>query len=89
MFQSAELIIGVEGAAMTNAFLAPAHARIAMITADAARTIRYSGPSRALGQEFTFLQGEAVFDSHAQLSECDIRLDPRMLKTFLGKSRFD
>ena len=85
IIQSAEIVVGMEGAAMANVFMAPTQARIAMITADEARAVRYSGPSCTLGQEFTFLRGKPVFESHPRISECDVHLDPGMFDEYLSK----
>lgn len=83
--QSAEIVVGMEGAAMANVFMAPAHARIALLTADEVQSVRYSGPSLALGQEFAFLRCKPVFESNPRLADCDVHLDPRMFDEYLSK----
>jgi len=85
MIQSAEIVVGMEGAAMANVFMAPAQARIAMVTADVVRAARYCGPSCTLGQEFTFLQGKPAFESNSRISECDVHLDPGMFEEYLSR----
>lgn len=84
MVGSADVVIGAEGAAMANVFFAPAHAKVALVTANAGNALRYCAGSRALGQAFTFLQGDAVFESSEQLAECDIRLDPLVFDAYLS-----
>jgi capsular polysaccharide biosynthesis protein/tetratricopeptide (TPR) repeat protein len=83
MIGSAEVILGVEGAAMANVFFASANARIGLVTANVLQSLRYCASSRALGQAFTFLQGDAVFDTSDLLAECDVRLATRTLEDFL------
>ena len=81
---SAEVIVGMEGAAMANVFFAPLNARIGLVTANAGDARRYCAASRAIGQEFTYLLGEAVFDSNDLLADCDVRLDPHVFEEFIN-----
>ncbi len=85
MFQSAEIIVGTEGAAMANVFMAPAHAKIVLLTADELQAVRYAGPSLALGQEFNFMRCEPVYESNPRLADCDIHLDSRVFDEYLSK----
>ncbi|MFM9967788.1 MAG: tetratricopeptide repeat protein [Burkholderiales bacterium] len=85
MIRSAEIIVGVEGAAMANVFFAPIQAHLALITANSGRANRYSIASRAIGQDFTYLQGEAAFETNPNLADCDIRLDARVLRDYLSR----
>ena len=85
MIQGADIVLGMEGAAMANVFMAPAHARIAMLTAEEVQDDRYYGPSCALGQEFAFLQCQPVFESNPRLADCDLRLDPEIMEEYLSK----
>ena len=84
MIGSAEVIVGLDGAAMANVFFAPANAKVALVTANAIQALRYSASSRAIGHEFTYLLGDAAFETSDHLSECDIRLDPRILEEYLS-----
>ena len=84
MIGSAQVIIGVDGAAMANVFFAPSNAKVALVTANPIQALRYSASSRAIGHEFTFLLGDAAFETSDHLSECDIRLDPRVLEEYLS-----
>jgi capsular polysaccharide biosynthesis protein/tetratricopeptide (TPR) repeat protein len=83
MIRSAEIVMGMDGAAMANAFFAPTHAKVALVTSNARQALRYSAASRAIGQEFTYLQGEADYTTNARLADCDIRLDPDVLRDYL------
>lgn len=83
MIRSAEIVMGMDGAAMGNAFFAPTHAKIALVTSNTRQALRYSAASRAIGQEFTYLQGEADYKTNARLVDCDIRLDPNVLRGYL------
>jgi capsular polysaccharide biosynthesis protein/tetratricopeptide (TPR) repeat protein len=83
MIRSAEIVMGMDGAAMGNACFAPTHAKIALVTSNASQALRYSAAARAIGQEFTYLQGEADYKTNARLVDCDIRLDPNVLRAYL------
>ncbi len=83
MIGSADVILGVEGAAMADVFFASANCRIGLVTANVLQSLRYCASSRALGQPFTFLRGDAVFDTSDQLAECDILLATQTLEDFL------
>ncbi len=80
---TAEVIIGLEGAAMSNVFFAPAKAIIGLITATERTALRYASPSMVLGHEFTFLLGEPEYESNQKITECDIRLRPDILEEYL------
>lgn len=84
LFQSAEFIIGVEGAALVNLVVAPAHARVGVIVARGLYQPRHYYVSAPIGQDFTYLCAEPEFASHAMLAECDVRLPPELLQAFLA-----
>lgn len=54
-----------------------------MVTPNARQALRYSFASRAIGQEFTYLQGEANFKTNQRLSDCDIALEADLLHDYL------
>lgn len=87
LLRAAEIIVGIEGASMANTFIAPANARIGLITTDMDRAMGYSAASRTLGQEFTFLSGRPEFESSERIAECDIYLEPQTLTKFLSSIR--
>lgn len=83
--QLANVILGVEGAAMAHLFFAPPRARIGMIVAEGLQSTRYYGPSAVLGQDFTFLLAKANFSSHPDHGECDLVLERSVLERFLSQ----
>ena len=85
LLQSAEAIIGVQGAAMAHLFFAPPRARIGLIVAEGLQSTRYYGPSAVLGQDFALLLARADFASHPDHEECDVVLDPALLERFVAE----
>ncbi|MEK7436461.1 MAG: tetratricopeptide repeat protein [Pseudomonadota bacterium] len=83
LFQSAEFILGVEGAALVNLVVAPAHARVGVIFTRGLYQPRHYYVSAPIGHDFTYLCAEPDYASHATLAECDLRLDPAVLRAFL------
>jgi capsular polysaccharide biosynthesis protein len=83
LLQSAQAVIGVEGAPMAHLFFAPPRAKIGMIVAEGLQSTRYYGPSAVLGQDFTLLLARPDFASHTIHEECDLVLDPGLLERFL------
>ena len=84
LFQSAEFILGVEGAALVNLAVAPAHARVGVIVARGLYQPRHYYVSAPIGQDFTYLCAEPEFASHAMLAECDVKLPCELLQAFLA-----
>ena len=85
LFQSAELILGVEGAALVNLLIAPAHARVGVIVAHGLYQPRHHYISAPVGHDFTYLCAEPDYASHAVLAECDVTLAREVLQTFLAE----
>jgi capsular polysaccharide biosynthesis protein len=85
LIQGADIVIGVEGAAMAHVFFAPPRASIGMIVADGLQSTRYYGPSAVLGQKFSFLLAQADYTSHRDHGECDLMLAPPVLERFLAQ----
>lgn len=84
LFQSAEFILGVEGAALVNLLIAPAHARVGVIVARGLYQPQYHFASAPIGHDFTYLSAEADYASHPVLAECDVTLAREILELFLA-----
>ena len=84
LFQGAELILGMEGAALVNLLIAPSHARVGVIMARGLYQARHYYVSAPIGQELTYLCAEPDFASNPMLSECDVVLSRAVLQEFLG-----
>jgi capsular polysaccharide biosynthesis protein/tetratricopeptide (TPR) repeat protein len=84
LFQCAEFILGVEGAALVNLLMAPAHARVGVIVARGLYQTRHYYISAPIGHDFTYLCAEPDYASHAALAECDVTLAPEVLQAFLA-----
>jgi capsular polysaccharide biosynthesis protein/Flp pilus assembly protein TadD len=84
LMQSAQVIVGVEGAPMAHVFMAPPRATVGLIVAEGLQGKRYYAPSAVLGQNFNLLLATADFASHAVHAECDLRLDIAVLDRFLA-----
>jgi capsular polysaccharide biosynthesis protein/tetratricopeptide (TPR) repeat protein len=84
LFQCAECILGVEGAALVNLFIAPAHARVGVIVARGLYQPRHYYVSAPIGHDFTYLCAEPDYASHAVLAECDVALAREVLEAFLA-----
>ena len=87
LFRSAEVVIGVEGAALSNLLVAPAHARVGVIVARGRYEPRHHYLSAPIGQEFTYLSAEPDYASHELLAECDVTLAPELLRSFIATCR--
>jgi capsular polysaccharide biosynthesis protein len=87
LFQSAEFILGVEGAALVNLLIAPAHARVGVIVARGLYQPRHYYISAPIGHDFTYLSAEPDYASHAVLAECDVTLPREVLQAFLVQCR--
>ncbi len=85
LFQSAEFILGVEGAALVNLLIAPAHARVGVIVARGLYQPRHYYVSAPIGHDFTYLCAEPDYASHAVLAECDVVLPREVLEVFLAE----
>lgn len=85
LFQSAECILGVEGAVLVNLLIAPAHARVGVIVARGLYQPRHHYVSAPIGQDFTYLSAEPEYASHAMLAECDVTLPRQALEAFLAR----
>ena len=85
LFQCAEFILGVEGAALVNLLIAPANARVGVIVARGLYQPRHYYVSAPLGHDFTYLCAEPVYASHAVLAECDVVLQREVLEAFLAR----
>ncbi len=84
LFQSAEFILGVEGAALVNLLIAPAHARVGVIVARGLYQPRHYYVSAPIGHDFTYLCAEPDYASHSVLAECDVVLAREVLEAFLA-----
>jgi capsular polysaccharide biosynthesis protein len=84
LFQSAEFILGVEGAALVNLVVAPAHAKVGVIVARGLYQPRHYYVSAPIGHDFTYLCAEPDYASHAVLAECDVALAREVLQAFLA-----
>ena len=84
LFQSAEFILGVEGAVLVNLLIAPAHARVGVIVARGLYQPRHYYVSAPIGHDFTYLCAEPDYASHAVLAECDVVLPREVLAAFLA-----
>ena len=85
LFQSAEVILGVEGAALVNLLIAPAHARVGVIVGRGLYQPRHYHVSAPIGHDFTYLCAEPDYASHPVLAECDVMLPREVLETFLAE----
>lgn len=85
LFQSAEIILGVEGAVLVNLLIAPAHARIGVIVARGLYQPRHYYVSAPIGHDFTYLCAEPDYASNAVLAECDVVLPREVLEAFLAE----
>jgi len=82
LFQSAEFILGVEGAVLVNLMVArrmPAsgHRRARPVSA------AHYYVSAPIGHDFTYLCAQPDYASHAVLAECDVVLPREVLQAFL------
>jgi tetratricopeptide (TPR) repeat protein len=84
LFRSAEVILGVEGAALVNLLIAPANARVGAIVARGLYQPRHYYLSAPIGQDFTYLCADPDYASHAVLAECDVTLPREVLQAFLA-----
>ena len=84
LFQSAEFILGVEGAVLVNLVIAPAHARVGVIVARGLYQPRHYYVSAPIGHDFTYLCAEPDYASHVVLAECDVALPLEVLEAFLA-----
>jgi len=87
VLRSAEVVIGVEGAALSSLLVAPAHARVGIIVARGRYEPRHHYLCAPIGQDCTYLSAEPDYASHALLAECDITLAPEVLRAFLATCR--
>lgn len=85
LFQSAEVILGVDGAALVNLLMAPAHCRVGVIVGRGLYQPRHHYVSAPIGQDFTYLCAEPDYASHALLAECDVVLPRKVLEAFLAE----
>ena len=85
LFQSAEFILGVEGAVLANLLIAPAHARVGVIVARGLYQPWYHYVSAPIGHDFTYLCAEPDYASHPVLTECDVTLAREVLQAFLAE----
>jgi tetratricopeptide (TPR) repeat protein len=83
LFQSAEVILGVDGAALANLLIAPAHAKVGVIVTRGLYQPRHYYLSAPIGHDFTYLSAEADYASNAVLAECDVVLERGLLQAFL------
>ena len=84
LFQSADVILGIESAVLVNLLIAPAHARVGVIVARGPYQPRHYYVSAPIGQDFSYLCAEPDYASHAVLAECDVTLAPELLRAFLA-----
>ncbi|MFH1602320.1 MAG: glycosyltransferase family 61 protein, partial [Pseudomonadota bacterium] len=84
LFQSAQVILGVEGAALVNLLIAPAQAKVGVIVARGLYQPRYCCISATIGHDFTYLCAEPDYASHPALAECDVTLPRELLQAFLA-----
>ena len=84
LFQSAQLILGVEGAALVNLLIAPSNARVGVIVARGLYQPSQHYVSAPIGHDFTYLCAEPDYASHSVLAECDVTLAREVLETFLA-----
>ena len=87
LFQSADVILGVDGAVLVNLLIAPAHARVGVIVARGLYQPRHYYVSAPIGHDFTYLCAEPDYASHAKLAECDVTLPRKLLQAFLAGCR--
>ncbi len=86
LFQSADVILGVDGAVLANLLIAPAQARVGVIVARGLYQPRHYYVSAPIGQDFTYLCAEPDYASHAKLAECDVTLPRELLQEFLNRA---
>jgi len=84
LFRSAQVILGVEGAALVNLLIAPAQAKIGVIIARGMYKPSYCYLSAPIGHDFTYLCAEPDYASHPVLAECDVTLPRELLQAFLA-----
>ena len=84
LFQSAEFILGVDGAVLVNLLMAPAHARVGVIVGRGLYQPRHHYVSAPIGHDFTYLCAEPDYASHAVLAECDVVLPREVAEAFLA-----
>jgi hypothetical protein len=69
---------------MADLFIARQGARVGVIATDGLQNSRAWLVSAQLGHRFCYLQGRPLFESNAQLDQCDVELDPALLKRFFS-----
>ncbi len=84
LFQSAQVILGVEGAALVNLLIAPMQAKVGVIVARGLYKPRHCYVSAPIGHDFTYLCAEPDYASHPALSDCDVTLPRELLQAFLA-----
>jgi hypothetical protein len=82
-FASAEAVFGVDGAALSNLFMAPAGAKVGVIATAGLYKPHYYYVSHHLRHDFTYLHGLPVHESHEQLAHQDLYLPRERLEEFL------
>ena len=84
LFEQADVIVGLDDDTMADLFIVRQGARVGVIATDGLQNSRAWLVSAQLGHRFCYLQGRPLFESNAQLDQCDVELDPALLKRFFS-----
>ena len=84
LFASAQVVFGIDGAALANLFMAPEGATIGVIATAGLYKPHYYYVSHHLRHEFTYLHGIPVQESHENLAHRDLYLPRERLEEFLA-----
>lgn len=83
VFASAEAVFGIDGAALSNLFMAPEGAKVGVIATAGLYKPHYYYVSHHLRHDFTYLHGLPVHESHERLAHQDLYLPRERLEEFL------
>lgn len=85
MYQGAEVVLGVEGAALTPLFVAPPATRVGVIASRGRHDPLHHYAAAPVAHDFTYLVADPDFASHEVLGKCDMVLPEAVLRAFLDK----
>ncbi len=84
LFEQAEAIVGLDDETMADLFIVPQGAKVGVIATDGLQNTRAWLVSAQLGHRFRYLLGRPLFESHAQLEQCDVEIDQALLERFFA-----
>jgi tetratricopeptide (TPR) repeat protein len=85
MYQGAEVVLGVEGAALAPLFVAPPATRVGVIASRGRHDPLHHYAAAPVAHDFTYLVADPDFASHDVLGKCDMVLPESVLEAFLAK----